>query len=455
MIPRILLVNPWITDFSAYDLWARPLGLLYLAGVARHLGCEVFLVDCTDRWHESLETRPYKPRRFSCGKYPAVEIPKPSPVEWVPRRFKRYGISPEAFRRSLDSIAPPDLILVGSRMTYWYPGVSEAVGILRERFPRTPIVLGGVYPTLFRRHSERFSGADRVVAGEGENALVELINAMFKPRSPAPCFDLGDLEQIPPPAYDLIAGRDCLPFMMSRGCPRRCSYCASRFLFPQYRRRDPLRAADQLVEWVERWGFGHVAFYDDALLADRRRYFLPFAERLIASGLRARFHTPNGLDYGAIDDETAQRLYQLGFETIRLSLETADRERLRLVGRNPDLGRFEKALESLFRAGFDASRIGVYVLFGLPGQRRTEVEATVEYVLGFGVTPLLSEFSPLPLTAEWEKVRTVGSPPVEEEPLLTNNSVFYRLSGEFPDAWLNELRRRIREAKEKNSARAR
>ena len=26
---RILLVNPWITDFAAYDLWAKPLGLLY------------------------------------------------------------------------------------------------------------------------------------------------------------------------------------------------------------------------------------------------------------------------------------------------------------------------------------------------------------------------------------------------------------------------------------------
>ena len=26
--PRILLVNPWIHDFAAYDLWAKPLGLM-------------------------------------------------------------------------------------------------------------------------------------------------------------------------------------------------------------------------------------------------------------------------------------------------------------------------------------------------------------------------------------------------------------------------------------------
>ena len=32
--PHILLVNPWIHDFAAYDFWAKPLGLLVLAALA-------------------------------------------------------------------------------------------------------------------------------------------------------------------------------------------------------------------------------------------------------------------------------------------------------------------------------------------------------------------------------------------------------------------------------------
>ncbi|MBM3334081.1 hypothetical protein FJY63_05415, partial [Candidatus Sumerlaeota bacterium] len=92
-MPRVLFVNPWASDFSAFDLWARPLGLLYLAGVARQMGCEPILLDCTDRNHPSLDPRPYGPRSFSCGKYPAVELPKPAALRWVPRKFKRYGIS--------------------------------------------------------------------------------------------------------------------------------------------------------------------------------------------------------------------------------------------------------------------------------------------------------------------------------------------------------------------------
>jgi hypothetical protein len=42
----ILLVNPWIHDFAAYDFWMKPLGLLYVGAILRAAGCEVRLLDC-------------------------------------------------------------------------------------------------------------------------------------------------------------------------------------------------------------------------------------------------------------------------------------------------------------------------------------------------------------------------------------------------------------------------
>jgi radical SAM superfamily enzyme YgiQ (UPF0313 family) len=331
-------------------------------------------------------------------------------------------------------------------MTYWYPGVHEAVALLRERLPGVPIALGGVYPSLFPDHARRFSGADHFVEGEGENAVRDLVNDLLHPRSPVPPFDLGDLDRLPAPAYDLLAGCDTLPFAMSRGCPRRCTYCASHRLFGRFRRRDPVGAADEVIAAVERYGFSDVAFYDDALLADARRHFIPFCDRLIAAGIHARFHTPNGLDAGAIDEAVAERMARVGVASVRLSLETAAPARLREMGRAADLSGFEASLRSLERAGFERTTIGVYVMFGLPGQSRDEVERSVDYVIDLGATPKLTEYSPLPGTAEWEKVRRLGNPPLHDEPLLTNNSVFYRLGGEFPDAWLDALRHRIREA---------
>ncbi len=37
MAPRILLVNPPVCDFSAYDFWLKPYGLLRVAGFLRDL----------------------------------------------------------------------------------------------------------------------------------------------------------------------------------------------------------------------------------------------------------------------------------------------------------------------------------------------------------------------------------------------------------------------------------
>jgi len=44
--PHVLLINPWITDFAAYNLWARPLGLLYIATLLRQAGFRLTFIDC-------------------------------------------------------------------------------------------------------------------------------------------------------------------------------------------------------------------------------------------------------------------------------------------------------------------------------------------------------------------------------------------------------------------------
>lgn len=54
MRPRILLVNPPIYDFSAYDFWLKPLGLLTVAGaLAAH--ADLTLFDYLDRLHPAAK----------------------------------------------------------------------------------------------------------------------------------------------------------------------------------------------------------------------------------------------------------------------------------------------------------------------------------------------------------------------------------------------------------------
>jgi hypothetical protein len=56
--PHILLINPWIHDFAAYDFWAKPLGLLTIAGILRLHGYEITYIDCLDRFHPELTPLP-------------------------------------------------------------------------------------------------------------------------------------------------------------------------------------------------------------------------------------------------------------------------------------------------------------------------------------------------------------------------------------------------------------
>ena len=109
--PNILLVNPWIHDFAAYDFWAKPIGLLSIASILRKHGFNVSYIDCLDRFHPDAPA--INPQaRNGRGPFLKVRIPKPKGLEDVPRNYCRYGIKIEWFREDLLSIQKPDLIFI-------------------------------------------------------------------------------------------------------------------------------------------------------------------------------------------------------------------------------------------------------------------------------------------------------------------------------------------------------
>ena len=65
MINNILLVNPWIYDFAAFDFWNKPIGLLYLASMLRQNAFHVFFMDCLDSSHPDMQ---FEPRIIHPGK---------------------------------------------------------------------------------------------------------------------------------------------------------------------------------------------------------------------------------------------------------------------------------------------------------------------------------------------------------------------------------------------------
>ena len=148
---RILAVNPPVYDFAWFDLWAKPAGLLNFLGYLQSLGNSVELIDCM---YEG-RTRPISHGRWRVRR---EERPKPAALHNVPRSYYRFGLSEEDFRLRLLEGPRPDIILLTSIMTYWYPGVAEAIERLRAAFPNRPIILGGIYATLCPDHAATAGG---------------------------------------------------------------------------------------------------------------------------------------------------------------------------------------------------------------------------------------------------------------------------------------------------------
>jgi len=436
---KVLLLNPWIYDFAAYDLWLKPFGLLRVGALLREWGWKAELIDCLDRFHPRLTEffwgRYPRRDRFGCGKYYKTEVIKPPPLKEIDRRYFRYGLPLELFHDEIDRIERPDLILIGSTMTYWYPGYFLAIELTREYFPETPIILGGIYPTLCPDHARDHSGADAVHTGGGIRELAKIMTELrFPSPPPYPGMDLT-------PVYDLLSNRSALAVRTGLGCPYSCSYCAASLLEPDLRQREPLSVVEEITEYIREFGTTDIAFYDNALLFNAENHLNRILSLLIKRKVTGRFHTPNGLHARLLSRETAALMKESGFIEPRLSLESSQEERQKLTGGKVENRDLIRALDYFEAAGFKRSEVPVYLMFGLPGQSPEEVEKDIRFVHDLGASITLAAYSPIPGTRDYAQLLREGAIQEDMDPLIQNNTIFCLRQKIFSSDQIRDLRK--------------
>ena len=436
--PTILLVNPWIHDFAAYDLWARPLGLLVLATSLRKAGWEPWFLDCLDPDHPEMPRA--KVRKHFHGRFSRTAIPKPPALAGIRRTYSRYGVDPEIIRSDLAAVPRPRAILVTSLMTYWYQGVRETIQLLRAVFPDTPLLLGGIYASLLPNHAGEHCAADEILAGPGERVLFQALYRLTGVGS------AGDPASAPlefEPALDLMRCVKFLPLITSRGCPFRCAYCASQMLFAGFVQRDPQEVVHEIESGALTYNIRDIALYDDAFLVNAQKHALPILKAVSQAVPGMRWHTPNGLHAAAITPEVASAMKMAGFETIRIGLESCSDQFHARTGGKTNLDAFYSGVKNLKDAGFAGHQIGVYLLVGLPGQTRSQIEDDVDRVLAVGALPKLAEYSPIPGTRMWPEALAAARFPIDSEPLFQNCTLLPAAAAGVDGVFLRELRRRI------------
>jgi hypothetical protein len=403
-MPRILLVNPPIYDFAAYDFWLKPYGLLSVAGYLRGRADFSFF-DYLDRLHPFVSSQENL-RSDECGRgrFFRERISRPAPLKTVPRYFRRFGL-PRSFFHEFLAQGPFDYALIQTVMTYWYPGVAEVIQDIRDARPEARIVLGGNYATLCPDHA-RALGADLVVAGTDLRPLWQLLGT-------AP-------DRSQPALWELYDRLDVGTLKLSEGCPFRCTYCSVPQVYGAFRPRSLERSLAEL-DLLERRGAKNVAFYDDALLFDAEKVLVPFLEEVIRRRSGLNFHTPNALNARFVTPELADLMVRAGFRTFYLGFESASRQWQDGTGGKVHSDELERAVDCLRAAGADPAHITAYQIVGHPDSAVQELEASMHFVHSLGIRGMLADFSPIPGTPDGDAcARWVDL----DEPLLHNKTAF-------------------------------
>jgi len=437
MTPKILLVNPPIYDFAAYDFWLKPYGLLSVAGYLRGKA-DFKLFDYLDRLHQFVaEQKDLASDQWGRGRFYHQVVANPPCLQVVPRYFRRFGLPRSMFEDFLVREKPFDFALIQTAMTYWYLGVQEVIQDIRRISPQTKIVLGGNYVTLCSNHAKRLA-ADLLVPGTNLEPLWKYLQ--IEPDFAQPGFWEG--------YQKLNTG----VLRLSDGCPFECTYCSVPQVYGRFKAR-PLQRSLAELELLANRGVQNIAFYDDALLFEPEEVLVPFLNELIRKGIRASLHSPNALNARFITQDLARLMVRAGFKTFYLGFESCSVEWQEQTGSKVFSQELQRAVELLLAAGVQGSNatlrssslrstsITAYQMLAHPHGDTAELEASMRFVHSLGIRGMLADFSPIPGTPDGEYCRKWID---MDEPLMHNKTAFPIIMLGFDESnRLKDLQRRL------------
>ncbi len=309
-------------------------------------------------------------------------------------RYRRFG--PDIGRcAEMVLSTSPDVVFI-SLFAYAYAdsALSLAQELKRLR-PGIRIVAGGAGASVAPwRFGEPASGVDELLRGEAEVSLREWIGGVGRTIEP----EVEAAVAVQSAARHASRARRAtlqLTTMLTRGCPKRCSFCANHLCHGRSFRRIP---AERVIAAFENLpapiGDARVAvnFEDDNILF-ARTYFFDMLNRLRRLYGNPRFTAENGLDYERLDAATVQHLVELGFEQFNLSLATVDPQLLEHNHRQARPGQLKEALRAIDSFGKPAV---TYFICGLPGDRRESVVENLLFMAAMPTRSGISLFYPVP-----------------------------------------------------------
>lgn len=369
---KVLLVNPpddlraVIGSGANLIMPIEPLGLLYVAAVAREAGHEVRVLDA---FVEKLSQ------------------------EQVLSRIAE---------------AAPDVL--GMTTFTSCGGIAYELGRkAKERFPELPVILGNVHAAVYARAYLENGACDAVVHGEGEYVFLKLLDALAQGKRdfseiPEVSFmkegefvknssegRIEDLSGMPFPARDLVdqshydlpavsnipyeGSRDKRGKHMftSRGCPNRCTFCTVHHSRRQ-RAADPVRAVDEMEMLVNDYNAGYIFMMDSLFVAKKKRV-LEICEEIKRRNLSFSWGCEAHVRF--VDAEMIRAMGEAGCHDLAFGIESGVQRLLDGVKKNITPDQVAEAVACV-RKNSDIKVSGLFIL-GLPGETEKDSLQTIRF----------------------------------------------------------------------------
>ena len=430
-MPVITLVRPPVLiakrGYGTYT--CPPIGLAYIAGSLVEKGHDVRVVEAV-------------------GEAPDQRLPTND------LRFLSRGLG-------LDEIiarvpAESDVIAVSAMFSHEWPLTRDLLNGLRTRFADTPIVAGGEHVTALPGFSlENCPALDVAVLGEGEETMVELVEALESgslnfaeisgivyrdegtPRHSPARPRMRALDDIPPPAWGLFPlerylergygfgvnrGRS-MPVLATRGCPYQCTFCSSPTMWGTcWVARDVDLFFKEMMEYREKYQIDNFDFYDLTAIV-KKSWILQFCDLVIDSGVSLTWQLPSGTRSEAIDGEVARRLYESGCRNMSYAPESGSVAVLERIKKKIKLPIMKQSMRDAVAVGINCK---TNIIIGFPGETHKEIWETIRFCVSMALIGVhdmsIYPFSPYPGTELFDDLQKAG------RILTLNDDYFFSLA---------------------------
>ncbi len=421
---KILLIKPPYTRLRrAGQVPYFPLGVGYIAAVLEREGFNVGIYNADNRfsdkevvWREPRDAFKYK---SNAQKNYTKAVNNNNHYVWREVRETLESFNPDLIGISLISVEYAAAVKVSQICKKWKSDIT--------------IIWGGFHPTFMPESSLKNKEVDVVVAGEGEDTIVEvakkiamnrdlsMVSGLFLKKSNDTIYFTGErsiiqnLDDIPFPARHLrLYPESYDPITMgslitTRGCPYRCTFCGCRNLWKKkFRKRSLQSVIKEIQDLVEVYRTNHVFFMDDTFGLEKKTA-IDLCNMIINSKLKIVWTTGTRVD--KVDDEIICHMKKAGCVYIDLGIETGSERMSRIIKKDITWDGVRKAIEIINRNKLAS---GAFFMAGFPEETLEDLDDTFKMIREINTTNIaLNIWDPMPGSDLYDQAVEMGI--VEEE----------------------------------------